>query len=47
MDFICAGHVGACTEEISRTGEQLGTFLPSFGHLPLVGVTFRPDRAPG
>ncbi|MGW7522552.1 hypothetical protein [Streptomyces sp. NPDC054783] len=45
--FTCAGHVGACSEEISRTGEQLDDFLPPFSHPARVGVTFGPDRALG
>jgi GH15 family glucan-1,4-alpha-glucosidase len=39
-----SNHVGMCSEEISRSGEQLGNTPQAFSHLALISAAFNLDR---
>ena len=42
-----ANHLGLYAEQISRTGEQQGSFPQAFTHLALISAAFNLDRALG
>ncbi|WTE74328.1 hypothetical protein OH775_50365 [Streptomyces sp. NBC_01615] len=45
--LTCTDHLGLCTEEISQTGEQLGSNSRAFTLPSLIGAAFGLDHTLG